>query len=226
MIEVLIIEDEPGIADNIVYALKTESIEAHHVATGAEGLDAFGAKQWSIVILDIGLPDMSGLDVCKTIRKTSSVPIIFLTARSEEVDRIVGLEVGADDYVVKPFSPRELVARVRAILRRVQPNEISERETTSIPFEVDENRHHVLFFGEKVVLSHYEFEILKKLISKPGWVFSRDALIESIWEDPGMVTDRTVDAHVKSIRQKLRSIRDTDAILTHRSIGYSLREDW
>jgi len=225
MRKILLIEDEPGIAENISYALSTEAFECKHHSTGREGIEALEKSEFNLVVLDIGLPDISGIEVCKEIRSSSNIPIIFLTARSEEIDKIVGLEVGADDYMVKPFSPRELVARIKAILRRIGDPPTTKSDANT-PLELDSKRKIAIFFGEKVELSHYEYEILAKLSSQPGWIYSRNKLIESIWEDPGMVTDRTVDAHVKSIRQKLKQVRDEEVIKTHRSQGYSLREIW
>ena len=227
--KILVIEDEPGIVDNISYALTTEGFECQAASTGKEGLDNLGESSFDLIVLDIGLPDISGIEVCKEIRKKSQIPILFLTARSEEIDKVLGLEMGADDYMVKPFSPRELVARIRAILRRTTAT-MTEQESTSdpkFPFAKDSNRREIRYFNQKLDLSAYEYNILSVLLGHPGWVYSRDRIMSIVWEEPGMVTERTVDAHIKSLRQKLRAINpDIEAIITHRSVGYSLRESW
>ena len=227
---ILVIEDEPSIADNITYALKTEGYLADWVTTGAEAEIKLLESSPSLIILDVGLPDVNGFDLAREIRKTFDVPIIFVTARSDEIDRIVGLELGADDYIVKPFSPRELTARVRAVLRRTEGQ--ADRESTVGdkileygPFKLDEERHKISFFGETLDLSRYEFRILAVLLKRPGKVFSRDELMNRAWEEPDMSLERTVDSHVKTIRQKLRSANSEDeAIITHRGIGYALKE--
>jgi len=220
---VLIVEDEPGIVETLAYSLSTEGFEARSAGTGGEGLAILRERPVEIVVLDIGLPDMSGLDVLKEIRKTSGVPVLFLTARAGEIDRVLGLELGADDYVVKPFSPREVVSRVKAILRRSAKGKAGECDT---PIAVDEGKRTITYFGEKLLLPRYEFEILRLLVSRPGWVFSRDRIMDLVWEDPGESFDRTVDAHIKSIRGKLRAVRpDIDPIVTHRGTGYAFRED-
>jgi two-component system catabolic regulation response regulator CreB len=182
-----------------------------------------------LVILDIGLPDSNGFEICASIRGSTEIPILILTARSDEVDRIVGLELGADDYVVKPFSPREVTARVRAILRRAgsPPARDDSVEVPDIPFSIDRDRYIIHYFDEPLTLSRYEFRILEVLIGHPGRVYSRAMLMDQAWEDPGSSTERTVDAHIKSIRARLRAVRDDcEAIVTHRGLGYSLRETW
>lgn len=221
---ILIIEDEPSIADTIVYALKTEGFTTEWVSTGAEALAFLQKFPVNLVILDVGLPDRNGFDLCRDIRRTSGVPIIFLTARAGEVDRVVGLEIGADDYVVKPFSPRELAARAKAILRRaVAEHPSSTPHIVQSPFQVDRPRMIISYFGKPLDLTRYEYRLLDALISRPDWVFTRDALMEKVWEDPGSSTDRTVDAHIKTLRAKLRQVRaDNDPIQTHRGTGYSL----
>jgi two-component system catabolic regulation response regulator CreB len=176
-----------------------------------------------LIILDIGLPDMNGLELCKEIRQDHTLPIIFLTARADEVDRVVGLEIGADDYVTKPFSPRELSARVKAVLRRA--DQTGRKGTSSKAFEVDESRRRIAYFGRFLDLSLHEYNLLTIFIRRPGHVFSRDRLMALAWEDPEASLDRTVDAHIKNIRAKLKQIMpDEDPIITHRGMGYSLKE--
>ncbi|MBK9990100.1 MAG: two-component system response regulator CreB [Verrucomicrobia bacterium] len=250
--KILIIEDEPAIADTLLYALKTEGFEPHWCATGQAGLAALTAQNFALVVLDVGLPDGSGFEFCKTIRTRSEVPIIFLTARASEIDRVVGLEIGGDDYLVKPFSPRELTARVKAILRRTNghgtkaqiPNpkspapppsaapasssEISNFKSQISPsptFALDDARCQIAYRGRTLDLTRYEFRLLKALLVQPGRVFSRDQLMTAAWEEPAASLDRTVDAHIKTLRAKLRAIDPTtDPIQTHRGLGYSLRE--
>ncbi len=229
---ILIIEDEPAIVDAIVYALRTDGFETACAATGREGLDRLAAAAPALVVLDIGLPDGSGFDLFHEIKRVRDVPVIFLTARAAEVDRIVGLELGADDYVVKPFSPRELSARVKAVLRRAKPGEKTDapepsRAPTGLPFAVDETRCLVTYFGKPLDLSRYEYKLLLTLVKHPGWVFSREKLMDLVWDVPESSLERTVDTHVKTIRGKLRAVQpDIEAIVTHRGLGYSLKEDW
>ncbi len=233
---ILIIEDEPAIADTLVYALQTEGFAPEWCATGRAGLAAHAQKNFALIVLDVGLPDGSGFEICKTIRKNSAVPVIFLTARNTELDRVLGLELGGDDYLVKPFSPRELTARVKAILRRTNGSQEKchvIRDTASGPgakpgapaeFVVDEERCAISFRGTALELTRYEFRLLKALAAKPGRVFSRDQLMAAAWEDPGASLDRTVDAHIKTLRAKLHAVApDADPIQTHRGLGYSLR---
>jgi len=222
---ILVIEDEQGIAETITYALKTEGLAPIHCATGKSGLEALEKHAVDLVILDIGLPDINGFDLLKKIREASNVPVLILTARSDEVDRVLGLELGGDDYVVKPFSPRELTARVRAILRRINPADKKNSTDGSI-FSIDKNRRQVTYYDEQLLLSRYEFNILCLFIERPGWVFSREKIMDLVWTEPEESFERTVDAHIKSIRAKLKSINpDIDPIVTHRGVGYSLKED-
>lgn len=228
---ILIIEDEPTIADTLLYALKTEGFTPEWCATGNAGLAALEQKDFALVVLDVGLPDGTGFDFCKKIRLRSAVPVIFLTARNTELDRVLGLELGGDDYLVKPFSPRELTARVKAILRRTSgPGAASALAASPPPnlatLVVDEARCVIVYRGVTLDLTRYEFRLLKVLAAQPGRVFSREQLMEAAWEDPGSALDRTVDAHVKSVRAKLRVIApEADPIQTHRGMGYSWRAE-
>ena len=224
---ILIIEDEPSIADNITYALTTEGFTAHWQNNGRDGLAILAAGKVDLVILDVGLPDINGFDLAKEIRRTSEVPIIFVTARDSEIDRVVGLEIGGDDYIVKPFSPRELTARVRAVLRRFtgQMKPPSGTAAGTSPFRIDDNKYSIRLFDSPLDLSRYEFRLLRLLILAPGRVFSREQLMEQAWDEPDMSLERTVDTHIKTIRQKLRAVYpDEEWIVTHRGIGYSLKE--
>ena len=227
---ILVIEDESTIADTIVYALRTEGFAPVWKTTGHEGLSALQKEEIALVILDVGLPDVSGFDVCREIRRSREVPILFLTARSAEVDRVVGLELGGDDYLAKPFSPRELTARVRAILRRTNGHGEVESKSASPnaakTWSHDEARCRISYRGQPLELTRNEYRLLGVLLKAPGRVFSREQLMAAAWEDPGAAMDRTVDAHVKTLRAKLRHAGAGDeAIVTHRGLGYSLRED-
>ena len=225
---ILLVEDEPSIADNVIYALSTEGFHAEWKRTGAEARAALASSTYDLVILDVGLPDANGFDLAREIRKSHDVPLIFVTARGHEIDRIVGLEIGADDYVVKPFSPRELTARVKAVLRRTQkPVQAGSPPPPAPagPLVVDEDRHRITFHGQPLELSRLEFRLLAILARRPGQVFSRDQLMQLAWEGASASMDRTVDTHMKTLRQKLRTVRpDEDPIVTHRGVGYSLRE--
>jgi two-component system catabolic regulation response regulator CreB len=227
---ILIIDDEPSVADTIVYALRSEGFLPVWCATGQEGLEALRTQPPALVVLDVGLPDANGFDLCRDIRKVSTVPILFLTARADEVDRIVGLELGADDYVTKPFSPRELAARVKAILRRTgaeQEHAAGEEILAGLPFSIDGDRHQIAFFDAVLPLSRIEFRLLEVLLHRPGRIFSRSSLMDLAWDEPDASMERTVDAHIKGIRAKLRAVRPgEDVIVTHRGIGYALKEDW
>ena len=230
---ILIVEDEQAIADSIAYALRTDGFTPHHVTLGEQALavmrsssDAGAAPQ--LVVLDIGLPDMSGLEACRQLRQFSDVPVIFLTARSDEIDRIVGLEIGADDYVTKPFSPRELVARIRVILRRARvapppPEAGKPAGADAAQFELRALEARVRFHGQPLDLTRYEYLLLKTLLEHPGHVLSRAQLMERVWSGAPDTLERTVDAHVKSLRAKLRAVdAKVDPIQTHRGLGYSL----
>jgi two-component system catabolic regulation response regulator CreB len=169
---------------------------------------------------------MSGFDVCREIRRHSAVPVIFLTARSAEVDRIVGLELGADDYLAKPFSPRELTARVRAVLRRTNGGLAASGAPAGGKWRHDAARCRISYHGRALELTRNEYRLLAVLVAAPGRVFSRDQLMAAAWDDPGAAMDRTVDAHIKTLRAKLHAaVPDDDAIVTHRGLGYSLREE-
>lgn len=213
------IEDEPAIAETLIYAFKEAGIETTHRLLGGDAVAAIQKNVFDFVILDIGLPDMSGFDVCKKIREISQIPILFLTARNHEIDRIVGLEIGADDYVTKPFSPREVVARVKAILRRTEAN---PSKKTGL-FVVDEVANRIQFHGQFLELTRYEFLLLKTLIKQPQRVYSREQLMDIVWAQAENTLERTVDAHIKTLRAKLRAIHAaSEAIVTHRGMGYSL----
>jgi two-component system catabolic regulation response regulator CreB len=222
MPNVLVAEDESAIADAVVYALRSEGLRAEHCVLGRDVLSRVRAGGVDVVVLDVGLPDINGFDVCRQLRGFSDVPVLFLTARAEEIDRILGLELGADDYVAKPFSPRELVARVRARLRRVAPADRTAWRMAG-PFEVDDEGHRIRFHGQPLDLTRYELALLAALLQRPGAILSRAQLMERAWTDASDSSDRTVDTHIKTLRAKLHAIDGgADPIRTHRGLGYSV----
>lgn len=225
---ILIVEDERSIAETLQYALKTDGYTTEHASTGSSALQRLQQVNFALIILDIGLPDLSGLELCRKIRSQYSVPIIFLTARDSEIDRVVGLEIGADDYVVKPFSPREVTARVRAVLRRCdgrQSDGVTPATSHKATFSCDHGKRQIYFFGHPLELSRYEYNLLSFLIDRPGQVFSREQLMQRTWDEPDASMERTVDAHIKNIRAKCRQVApDREVIITHRGIGYAFNE--
>lgn len=225
---VVIVEDESSIADVMVFALQNEGYRCRHHATGGACLDALADDRPAVVLLDIGLPDGSGFDFFRRIREACHAPVIFLTARGEEVDRVAGLEMGADDYVVKPFSVRELIARVRMVIRRHDegaqgaPSRPSAITATG-PFAHDVQRREMRYRGALLTLTLHEYRLLEVLLAHPGHVLSRGQLLERAWEAPDHRLERTVDSHVKTLRAKLREVDPgSDPIRTHRGLGYSL----
>ena len=242
---VLVVEDEPSITENILYSLESEGMQGLHAATGADAMRLLAAGRVDLVVLDVGLPDVNGFDLCREIRRQWTLPVIFLTARSSEIDRVVGLEIGGDDYMVKPFSPRELTARVRAVLRRGGGQGQGQGAATEGPeataeaapqrrsragsggsapaLEVDDERMRICCCGQALALSRYEFRLLRILATHPGRVFSRSQLMDQAWEEPDASLERTVDAHIKSLRAKIREVcGGSEPIRTHRGLGYSL----
>jgi two-component system, OmpR family, catabolic regulation response regulator CreB len=220
MPRILLVEDEAAIADAIVYALQTEAFEVTRTGLGREALHLLQSEKFDVLILDVGLPDQTGFDVCRELRKFSQIPLIFLTARGGEIDRVLGLEMGADDYMVKPFSPRELVARVRVCLRR---NAVVEKAViTHSKFNHDQQGQRIEYCNQALSLTRYEYLLLAALLSRPGAVFSRAKLMQDIWADALETADRTVDTHIKTLRAKLRAIDPADVLQTHRGMGYSI----
>jgi two-component system, OmpR family, response regulator len=221
--KILVIEDDPRISDVIEYALKGAGYETTTIRRGRDGIERVGESLPDLIVLDIGLPDIDGFEVCRAIRKHSDVPIIFLTSRSDEIDRIVGLEIGGDDYVVKPFSPREMVARVKAVLRRQQrsPVTATENRVQHGPIAIDLERFRVSCGKCEIALTAQEFKLVELFVRHPGRVFTRQQLLNRAWGDGGLVTDRTIDAHIKALRRKFG---DVDFIETVRGIGYRARD--
>lgn len=256
---ILIAEDESGIADTLQYVLKSDGFTPVWCATAEDALAQFAQEAPALAILDVGLPDMNGFELFKRLRTLNQamggpeVPMLFLTARSDEIDRVVGLELGADDYVAKPFSPRELVARVRTILRRsarggspggtgasagggqgvphalapqTSPAPAQPPAAPPLPFVLDQERMQIRYYGRLLELSRYEYGLLRLLVQRPGRVFTRDELLERVWDDASESFDRTVDAHIKTLRAKLKAIApEVEPIRTLRGTGYALNEE-
>lgn len=230
---ILIVEDESGIADTLQYVLATDGFSPVWCSTAAQAMHQFETDLPALCVLDVGLPDLNGFDLFKRLQALpggAQVPMLFLTARSDEIDRVVGLELGADDYIAKPFSPRELVARVRSILRRsVRQGAASAAPAAAPlarPFALDEERHQIRFYGQLLELSRYEYGLLRLLVQRPGRVYTRDELLSKVWDETSASFDRTVDAHIKTLRAKLKVIAPgTDPIRTLRGTGYALSEN-
>lgn len=204
---ILIVEDDPAVADGIVDGLDTVSFLTRHVSTGAAALDALDDFAPELVLLDLGLPDMDGTDVCREIRRRSSVPVIVVSARDEEIDRVIALEIGADDYVVKPFGMRELVARIKAVARRATaadaPAAAGPAERELGPLRIDTRSIRVTLNDEEIHLTPKEFELLVYLTEDPGAVFRRSDILHDVWDTNWYGTTKTLDAHVAAIRKKL-----------------------
>lgn len=225
---ILLVEDEPSIAEIVVFALNSEGFQVAWRTLVSEAEAELAATPCALAILDLGLPDGSGLELLKRLRRHSETPVLILSARNAELDRVLGLELGADDYVTKPFSPRELAARVKAILKRtVRPG--SDPGQADPPpqqnrFSVDEACAVIRFHGQALELTRYEYLILKTLLAQPERVFSRAQLMDRVWPDPDASFERSVDTHIKALRAKLRDIdASSDPIRTHRGLGYSIR---
>ena len=216
---VLIVEDEQKVADLIADYIKQSGYITEIEQDGGHAVQKFEQVKPDIVLLDVMLPGKDGMEICRDIRNQSNVPIIMITARVEEVDRLLGLELGADDYICKPFSPREVVARVKAILRRIDSNHHSSQS----PLELDASRNIAAIKTQQVELTAVEFKLLKILADDPGRIYSRTKLMDSIYDDHRVVSDRTIDSHIKKLRKKLTNINEgEDIIRSVYGVGYKL----
>lgn len=234
---ILIVEDESGIADTLQYVLSTDGFAPVWASTAEDAIRLFASELPALAVLDVGLPDLNGFELFRRLQALpggNQVPMLFLTARSDEIDRVVGLELGADDYIAKPFSPRELVARVRTILRRsARPAaKAAPASVAAVPahsptiWALDEERRQIRFYGKLLELSRYEYGVLRLLVQKPGRVFTRDELLLQVWGGDNDSFDRTVDAHIKTLRAKLKIIAPGhEPIRTLRGSGYALSEE-
>ncbi|MBE1162183.1 response regulator [Dyella acidiphila] len=219
---ILIVEDEPKLAALVGDYLAAAGYAWQWVADGREAIPAIRRDAPDLVLLDLMLPGRNGLDICRELRSFSDVPIVMLTARVEEIDRLLGLELGADDYICKPFSPREVVARIKAILRRAR----APADLAGSMLKIDDNTHRATFHGIVLDLTPVEFRLLKTLAATPGRVFSRDRLLDNLYLDHRVVTDRTVDSHIKNLRRKLeQAAPGQDPIRSIYGVGYKLELD-
>jgi two-component system OmpR family response regulator len=221
---ILLADDDPSLREVVRYALDRAGYDVIEASDGREALDRFKRHAVDLVVLDVLMPEMDGITVCRELRRASSVPIVFLSSRSEEVDRILGLEMGGDDYLSKPFSPRELVSRVKAVLRRTRPEQPEEGaivEAAGVRLDTEAFR---VFVGEvELQLTVTEFRILEVFARRPGRVFTRDELVERAYPGPHHVSDRTLDSHIRRIRQKLRDA-GVDPIHTVHGLGVRLED--
>jgi len=224
MTHILIVEDEPSIADTLIFVLQTEGFNVTWKALANDALRLLQTESIDLVIMDVGLPDITGFEACKQLRKFSNVPVIFLTARGDELDRVVGLEIGADDYVVKPFSPREVAARVKAILKRVMPiaTSVPAKSTVESVFIINNENLQIFYHGQLLQLTRVEFKLLQTLVEQPQRVFSREQLLNAVGAATDAGYDRSIDTHIKTLRSKLRAVvANAEPIQTQRGFGYS-----
>lgn len=229
---VLIVEDEPKLSALLADYLHAEGFDTAIVADGREVVPYVQAHDPALVLLDLMLPGRGGLDICRDLRGFSTIPVIILTARVDEIDRLLGLELGADDYVCKPFSPREVVARVKAILRRIEqaarPKPAGDEAGAGSggPFEIDPEHHLAQLHGRNLHLTPVELRLLALLVANPGRIYSRDFLLRRLYDDHRVVTDRTVDSHVKNLRRKLQAVQpEHDYIRSIYGVGYQFEPD-
>lgn len=216
---ILIAEDEPKLAALLVDYLNAAGFTTRWVADGAQVIPEIRARAPELLLLDLMLPNRDGLDICRELRTFSALPVIMITARVEEIDRLLGLELGADDYICKPFSPREVVARVKAILRRVQPPALSAGSA----LQIDEERYAATLDGQALELTPVEFRLLKAMAAAEGKIFTREQLLDHLYEDHRVVNDRTVDTHIKNLRRKLDKVRpEQEVIRSVYGVGYRL----
>lgn len=219
MTRICIVEDEPKIAALLSDYLRAAGYDSLTIHDGTAAVAAIREYQADLVLLDLMLPGRDGLDICRELRQDSRLPVIMLTARVDEIDRLLGLELGADDYICKPFSPREVVARVKAVLRRALPQPDAPPEHA---LKVDPQAHRAWLDGTELDLTPVEFRLLRTLAGAPGRIFSRDQLLDHLYDDHRVVTDRTVDSHIKNLRRKLEAIREGDTIRSIYGVGYRL----
>lgn len=223
---ILVVDDDPHIRDVVRFAFEKTGMVISTAQDGKDALRQFDHTVHELVVLDIGMPEMDGLEVCRQIRKTSDTPILFLSARDEEIDRILGLEIGGDDYVTKPFSPRELVARVNAILRRTRNTPVPVPGTTKTSghggLVIDPDARSAVFQGTPVSLTALEFDILRTLVARPGFVFTRELILDAAYAGNIHVADRTIDSHVRNIRAKMAAAGCESVIETVHGVGFKL----
>ena len=217
---VLIVEDEKKLANILIEYLQKDGFQTKHIAIGSEVIPWVKGHNPDLILLDLMLPEMNGKQICQEIRTFSSLPIIMVTAMVEEIDRLIGLELGADDYICKPFSPKEVTARVKAVLRRSDPDYIKNSQSRG--FEVNQDQYSISLAGQKLDLTPVEFRLLSMFIEYPNRVYNRDQILNNVFDDGRIVLDRTVDTHIKNLRQKLQAVNaKSDYIRSIYGIGYS-----
>lgn len=222
---ILIADDDPHIIDVVAFALEKAGMNTCTALDGNQTVEAFQSAAPDLIILDVNMPEMDGLDVCKVIRKTSEVPILFLSSRDEEIDRVLGLEIGADDYLTKPFSPRELVARVKAILKRAHPKDTTENHASEIScgaLTLHPHRHQAFWQGGEIRLTATEFSIIYGMAKHPDHVFNRDNIMDMAYANNINVSDRTIDSHIRNLRHKFSTLGCENIIQTVHGVGYKL----
>ncbi|HEX5277500.1 MAG TPA: two-component system response regulator CreB [Fluviicoccus sp.] len=221
---ILLIEDDPAIAEPLIYALGREGWQVHWRTLVSDALSFLQQQTVDFIILDVGLPDGNGFDLCREIRRHWQTPLLFLTARNDEIERIIGLEIGADDYCAKPFSPREIISRIRVIWRRgAVVAAVTEPAAQGWgPWRYDDDRLQIRYHDRLLNLTRHEHRLLRTLLDRPEHVLSRARLMQAAWDHPDHSLERTVDTHIKTLRQKLREAAGKDPIQTHRGLGYAL----
>lgn len=218
---ILIVEDEIKLANLLSDYLIQAQFDVNCIHDGAEVIDWVKNNQPSAILLDLMLPNLGGMDICKALRQFTQIPILMVTAKVEEIDRLLGLELGADDYICKPYSPREVVARVKAVLRRSQAS-LQQVQTSSL-MQLDESRYQVGFNDQTLDLTAVEFQLLKPLYNEPGRIFSRELLMQNMYDDNRIVSDRTIDSHIKKLRKKLHQLSpEQELIHSVYGVGYRL----
>ena len=226
MAQILVVDDDPHIREVISFALEKAHLSVNEAIHGQQALERLSESVYDLIVMDINMPEMDGLECCREIRKTSETPILFLSSRDDEIDRILGLEMGGDDYVTKPFSPRELVARVKAILKRTQaqttPTNSDDKELSHGLLRLNIEQHSVYWTNEEISLTAIEFSILAQMIKSPKIIYSRDAIMDGAYQHNIVVSDRTIDSHIRHIRQKFSAAGCGDIIDTQHGIGYKL----
>jgi len=217
---ILIVEDEKKLANILIEYLNKDGFHTKHIASGSKVIPWVKKNDPDLILLDLMLPEMNGKQICQEIRTFSSLPIIMVTAMVEEIDRLIGLELGADDYICKPFSPKEVIARVKAVLRRSDPDYIKESHSSG--FQVNPDHYSITLSGEKLDLTPVEFRLMSMFIEYPNRVYNRDQILNKVFDDGRIVLDRTVDTHIKNLRQKLKTVNPkSDYIRSIYGIGYS-----
>ncbi len=224
---ILVVDDDPHIREVITFALEKADMQVILANDGVRALDTFNKFPCDLIVLDINMPEMDGLECCREIRKTSEVPILFLSSRDDEIDRILGLEIGGDDYVTKPFSPRELVARINAILKRTKTVSVNSEMNNALKLSqglllLDTEQHAVWWDSQEITLTATEFSMLLLLMKQPKRVFSRDVIMQTAYQNNVYVSDRTIDSHIRHIRQKFSEVGCDSVIETQHGVGYRL----